>query len=71
MAKCQVCKQNKAAWAAQFIEENIPTFSLLGSHYRGFAVVKVCDTCKEVNHEGIFERFVNPLNHPKRKSYSR
>ena len=45
--KCQLCKINEAEWAMQFIGEDKPTFSFLGSHYRGFAVTKVCDECKE------------------------
>jgi hypothetical protein len=60
MTRCQVCKTTEAIWAAQFIGENIPTFSTLGSHIRGFAVVKVCDTCKETKKSEIFEKFVNP-----------
>lgn len=63
MVKCQVCKQNEAIWAAQFLGEDVPTFSFLGSHVRGFAVVKVCDTCKEINHEGIIEKAINLKGH--------
>lgn len=47
MATCQICKTNEAIWAAQYIEGDEPTFSFLGSHYRGFKMVKVCDECKE------------------------
>lgn len=31
----------------QFIGEEKPTFSTLGSHYRGFPVLKICDECRE------------------------
>ena len=48
MMKCQVCKRNEAIWAMQYIGEDRPTFSTLGSHYRGFKVTKVCDECKEI-----------------------
>jgi len=44
---CQICKAGEALWALQYVGENTPTFSTLGSHYRGFAVTKVCDGCKD------------------------
>ena len=47
MAKCRVCKQEEAIWAMQYIGEDVPTFSRIGSHYRGFGVVKLCDNCKK------------------------
>ena len=53
MARCQACKKRQAIYAAQFIGEDVPTFSLLGSHYRGFKVIKVCEVCKDINVEGI------------------
>lgn len=46
MTKCQICKTNEAAWALQYIGDPEPTFSRLGSHYRGFHVTKVCDDCR-------------------------
>ncbi len=46
--KCQLCKQNEAEWAMQFVAEDTPSFSALGSHYRGFSVTKVCDKCREL-----------------------
>lgn len=55
--KCQVCRLNEAQYAAQKIAEEAFTFSLLGSHYRGFKVVKVCATCKEINQEGIEKKY--------------
>ena len=46
MAKCKFCGA-AAGWSWQ---PNGPgevlTFTTLGSHYRGFAVIKVCDACK-------------------------
>ena len=47
MPRCQLCLQNEAMWAMQYVGDDKPTFTLLGSHYRGFRVVKVCDACKE------------------------
>lgn len=45
--KCKLCRQREAAWAMQFVgDDNTPTFTVLGWHYRGFAVTKVCDPCK-------------------------
>lgn len=48
MTKCQLCKQNEAEWAMQFVAEDTPSFSALGSHYRGFTVEKVCDHCRNL-----------------------
>ena len=45
--KCQVCKQNEAVWAMQYVASDVPSFTRLGSHYRGFHVTKVCDACRE------------------------
>ena len=56
MTKCQVCKARHAVWAMQYIAEDKPTFSTLGSHYRGFHVTKICDDCKE----SIQEKETNP-----------
>ena len=44
--RCAYC-ENEAIWAMQFISSEMPSFSRLGSYYRGFKVVKVCDDCKE------------------------
>lgn len=48
MSKCNICRENEATWAWQpFGPNDTPdSFTLPGSHYRGFAVVKVCDSCK-------------------------
>lgn len=47
MGKCQACKAQDVEWAWQpFGPGSRTTFTTLGSHYRGFLVVKVCDTCK-------------------------
>lgn len=43
---CQVCKADEALQTWQYIGEDKPTFTTLGSHYRGFHVTKVCDECK-------------------------
>ena len=45
---CQLCQANEATCAMQFIGEARPSFSWLGSHYRGFPVTKVCDDCAEL-----------------------
>lgn len=50
LAECEVCRAQGAAWAWQPFgpdEDAKSAFSTLGSHYRGFPVVKVCDECKE------------------------
>jgi len=47
MSKCQLCKTDEALWAAQDLPGNDGlSFTLLGSHYRGYLVTKVCDECK-------------------------
>jgi hypothetical protein len=48
MAKCEICTQEEAtlAWQPFGPDENaLEAFTLLGSHYRGFAVIKVCRLC--------------------------
>jgi uncharacterized protein YlaI len=46
--KCKICKQREAIWACQpYGPDEDTTFTTLGSHYRGFLVVAVCDECKE------------------------
>ena len=45
MAKCEVCRKAETVWAMQAMPGGL-TFALLGSHYRGFPVVKVCEVCK-------------------------
>jgi len=45
-AKCQICKKNEAVYAMQYIAEEKPSFYRLGSHIRGFLVIKVCDNCR-------------------------
>ena len=44
---CDSCKREPAEWAVQYIAEDKPTFSTLGSHYRGFQVLRLCEKCKE------------------------
>lgn len=47
-ARCYFCK-GEAEWAMQYMPGDVykPTFTLLGSHYRGFKVTKVCGACKD------------------------
>lgn len=54
--KCHACHQEEAQWAWQpFGPGTTPnSFQLLGSHYRGFPVVKVCSTCKSAFQTGDF-----------------
>jgi hypothetical protein len=46
MSRCAVCKA-EAEWAWQpFGPDSIePTAATLGSHYRGFPAIKLCDVC--------------------------
>jgi hypothetical protein len=46
--KCKICKQHEAIWACQpYGPDNGMTFTTLGSHYRGFYMLPLCDECKE------------------------
>ena len=55
--KCQVCRHADAEWSWQPFgpDENPLSFALIGSHYRGFPVVKVCDFCKREAIENCVE----------------
>jgi len=46
MRKCQKCKVNDAEWIVQYVSSDTPTFTLPGSHYRGFSTLLVCNSCK-------------------------
>lgn len=47
MVKCEVCDKAEAVYGVQFVSEPSPTFSLLGHHYRGCKMLKVCDQCRD------------------------
>jgi len=55
MSKCRVCKLSEAEWAWQPFgpDEGIGSFALLGNHYRGFPVVKICEQCKDDIQAGL------------------
>ena len=59
MPKCEICKENEAEWAMQYIASDTPTFSFLGWHYRGFQVTKVCDSCREKLERRIAETMLD------------
>lgn len=66
--KCQICheKGQYAEWAWQPFgpNETPDSFMLLGSHYRGFLVIKVCGTCRSAIQTGDFEvRFTYQGHH--------
>jgi hypothetical protein len=45
---CTQCKERPAEWALQYIADDKPTFSTLGSHYRGWGIAgRLCEKCKE------------------------
>lgn len=54
--KCQACKEQEVVWAWQPFgpDEKPNCYTLLGSHYRGFPVIKVCDSCKTAFETGDF-----------------
>lgn len=62
--KCQICKCEDAttAWQPFGPAESPMSFSFLGSHYRGFPVVKVCDTCRLQAIEGAANNRSGPVH---------
>ena len=54
--KCHACHEEDAQWAWQPFgpDKTLDSFQLLGSHYRGFPIVKVCSTCKSAFQTGDF-----------------
>lgn len=51
--KCSLCRKAEAVYAMQFMGDGglyKPTFTTLGSHYRGFKHTKVCPACKDRVH---------------------
>lgn len=63
--KCQACKEQVAEWAWQPFgpSESPDSFALLGSHYRGFPVVKVCGSCKSAFQSGDVQVFFSYKGH--------
>lgn len=61
MSKCQVCKVDEAVYAYQpFGPDPEPHkwMACLGSHYRGFPVIKVCEFCENTIEEGTPTEFI-------------
>uniref|UniRef100_A0A6M3KSJ5 Uncharacterized protein n=1 Tax=viral metagenome TaxID=1070528 RepID=A0A6M3KSJ5_9ZZZZ len=45
---CDQCKREPAEWALQYISADKPSFTTLGSHYRGWSIkARLCNVCKE------------------------
>lgn len=55
--KCQCCKQEYAvdAWQPFGPSETVDCFTGIGSHYRGFPVIKVCDACHTKISQAVHE----------------
>lgn len=55
MPKCQICRHKEAinAWQPFGPGPTPKTFTVLGHHYRGFPVIKVCESCKNDLKAGI------------------
>lgn len=47
---CEICRnkdgQHEPIWAMQYIADDKPSFYRLGSHIRGFGLLRICDECK-------------------------
>lgn len=54
--KCQICKEQEVAYAWQPFgpNETPDSYTLIGSHYRGFPVIKACSSCKMAFQSGDF-----------------
>jgi hypothetical protein len=64
--KCQCCKEEEAlfAWQPFGPDGNPASYTTLGSHYRGFPVIKVGLACKTAFTSGDFEvEFVYKRTH--------
>lgn len=61
---CQVCKGFYPSWAWQPWGPDADglSFTTLGSHYRGFPIVKVCEGCREAINEGQTVEFTYMKN---------
>ena len=58
MGTCQTCKHGTRDWAFQpFGPDEHVTFTTPGSHYRGFAVIGICNDCKARIESGDLVRF--------------
>jgi len=58
---CTQCERDPAEWALQYIAEDKPTFSTLGSHVRGFKIVaRLCWNCREI----LLGALPRPLTQP-------
>ena len=42
---CEHCKTEEAVYAMQYIASDEPSLYTLGSHIRGFPVIRVCSRC--------------------------
>ena len=57
MRKCASCASKMAddcgwMWQPCGPAETVASFTLPGSHYRGFVAVRICDSCKEAIERG-------------------
>ena len=60
MTKCRIRKDRQAEWSWQPFgpaQDSAETFTTPGWHYRGFAVIPICEDCKERVQMGDGVRF--------------
>lgn len=58
---CEICRSkeidergrliHEPVWAMQYIASDMPSFYRLGSHIRGFGLIRICDKCRQ-KHKG-------------------
>jgi len=48
MSTCQMCHEVEAVWAWQPFgpSDDLSEMAFIGNHYRGFAVIKICNQCR-------------------------
>lgn len=59
MAKCQIYPEEEAVWAFQPFgpDEDIRWMAMLGSHYRGFPIIKIGELAREQIERGEYVQF--------------
>lgn len=51
---CTQCNERPAIWALQYVGDDRPTLTTLGSHYRGWRIVaRLCSECAEEVSRGV------------------
>jgi hypothetical protein len=61
---CTQCNERPAIWALQYVGDDRPTLTTLGSHYRGWRIVaRLCSECAEEVTRGVVSQSAVPAHH--------